>query len=72
MERFEIYAQDEVEFERIVYTRFLLGGGGPEHGMLNHNGDWFQYSREWFRPAVITPYVGSVEFDEGYILLDNY
>ena len=74
MTSFEIYSHDQVEFHGVTYERYLLGGGGPEHGMLNCEGEWFQYTRDWFQPAVVTSYVGAVAFDHecGSMLLDNY
>ena len=61
-----------MEFNGVQYERYLLGGGGPEHGLLNREGEWFQYTRDWFQPPIITPYVGDVNFEGVSVVLDNY
>ena len=71
MTHFEIYAHDQVEFDGVKYERYLLGGV-PEHGLLNLEGEWFQYTRDWFQPPVIKKYVGDVDFDGGFLVLTSY
>ena len=72
MTHFEIYAHDQVEFSGVQYERYILGRAAPEHGQLNHVGEWFQYTLEWFQPPSIKPYVGDVTFEDGSVVLNNY
>ena len=67
---YEIYAKDQVTWGGRTYTRFILGDE-PEYGMLDYEGYWFKYSREWFKPTV-TPYMGTVTFENGNMILTPY
>ena len=69
---YEIYAKDQVTWGGRTYARFLLGGGGPEYGMLDYEGSWYKYSRDWFQPPTITPYMGTVTFENGNMILTPY
>ena len=68
---FEILTHDQVEFNGLTYERYLIGSG-PERGLLNLEGEWFRYTRDWFQPPVIQKYIGSVNFDGLVMVLDNY
>jgi hypothetical protein len=69
--KFEVYGLDEVDFEGFTYTRWILGGGGPEYGLLNRDGRWWTYTREWFQEAALAPYTGNgPRFEDGDVYLD--
>ncbi len=72
MTSYEIYAMDQVTWSGRTYERYLLGSGGPEYGLLNFDGSWFQYSRDWFKPPLITPYMGTIEFNDGNVIMTPY
>jgi hypothetical protein len=67
--RFEVYGLDQVQFAGDTYTRWILGGG-PEYGLLQRDGRWWTYTREWFQEASLAPYTGNVRFEDGDVWLD--
>jgi hypothetical protein len=68
--KFEVSGLDQVEFAGDTYTRWILDGGVLEYGLLERDGRWWTYAREWFQEASLAPYTGNVRFDDGDIYLD--